>query len=85
VGEIGGGAKQEQLALGETPNVAACLQGIAAPNTLVISAPTFQLLGGLFTCRSLGTPFLKGLPQPLEIYQVRYESTARSRLESEAV
>ena len=46
VGDVGGGARQEQLALGETPNLAARLQGIAAPNTLVISAATFQLLGG---------------------------------------
>jgi class 3 adenylate cyclase len=55
VGEIGGGAKQEQLALGKTPNVAARLQGIAAPNTLVISAATFQLLGGFFACQPLDT------------------------------
>src|SRR5919204_562599 len=48
VGEVGGGTRQEQLALGETPNVAARLQSIAAPNTLVISAATFQLLGGFF-------------------------------------
>jgi len=41
VGDVGGGARQEQLALGETPNLAARLQGIAAPNTLVISAATF--------------------------------------------
>ena len=41
VGEVGGGIRQEQLALGETPNLAARLQGIAAPNTLVISATTF--------------------------------------------
>jgi class 3 adenylate cyclase/tetratricopeptide (TPR) repeat protein len=82
VGEIGGGAKQEQLALGETPNLAARLQGIAAPNTLVISAATSQLLGGFFACQSLGTQLLKGFAQPIEVYQVRYESTARSRLEA---
>ena len=82
VGEMGGGDRQEQLALGETPNVAARLQGIAAPNTLVISAATFQLLGGFFACQSLGTPLLKGLAQPLEVYQVLYESMARSRLEA---
>jgi class 3 adenylate cyclase len=46
VGEVGGSTRQEQLALSETPNLAARLQGIAAPNTLVISATTFQLLGG---------------------------------------
>jgi class 3 adenylate cyclase len=82
VGEIGGGARQEQLALGETPNVAARLQGIAVPNTVVISAATLPLLGGFFACQALGTPPLKGLAQPLEVYQVRYESTARSRLEA---
>ena len=77
-----GGGEQEQLALGETPNLAARLQGIAAPNTLVISAATLQLLGGFFACQSLGTPLLKGFAQPLEVYQVLYESTARSRLEA---
>ena len=40
VGEMGGGTRHEQLALGETPNLAARLQGIAAPNTVVISAAT---------------------------------------------
>ena len=73
VGEVGGGTRQEQLALGETPNLAARLQGMAAPNTLVISAATFQLLGGFFACQSLGTPPLKGLAQPLAVYQVLYE------------
>ena len=82
VGEVGEGPRQEQLALGETPNLAARLQAIAAPNTLVISAATFQLLGGFFACQPLGTPLLKGFAQPLEIYQVLYESTARSRLEA---
>jgi class 3 adenylate cyclase/predicted ATPase len=82
VGDVGGGARQEQLALGETPNLAARLQGIAAPNTLVISAATFQLLGGFFACQPLGTPLLKGLTQPLAVYRVLYESMARSRLEA---
>jgi hypothetical protein len=82
VGEVGGGPRQEQLALGETPNLTARLQGIAATNTLVISAATLPLLGGFFACQSLGTPLLKGFAQPLAVYQVRYESTARSRLEA---
>jgi TOMM system kinase/cyclase fusion protein len=82
VGDLGGGTRQEQLAVGETPNLAARLQGMAAPNTLVISAATCQLLGGFFACQSLGTQFLKGFAQPLEVYQVRYESMARSRLEA---
>src|SRR5262245_51411435 len=82
VGEVGGGTRQEQLALGETPNLAARMQGIAAPNTPVVSATTVQLLGGFFTPQSLGTSVLKGLAQPLEVYQVLHESTARSRLEA---
>jgi len=82
VGEVGGGTRQEQLALGETPNLAARLQGIAAPNTVVISATTFQLLGGFFACQPLGTPPLKGQTQPLAVYRVLYESMARSRLEA---
>src|SRR5262245_36827755 len=82
VGDVGGGARQEQLALGETPNLAARLQGLAAPNTLVISAATLPLLGGFFACQSLGLQCLRGLPQALEVYQVLSESTARSRLEA---
>jgi class 3 adenylate cyclase/tetratricopeptide (TPR) repeat protein len=81
VGEIGAGARHEQLALGETPNIAARLQGIAAPNTVVIGAATYRLLEGFFRCQPLGTPALKGVDQPLEVYQVLYESMARSRLE----
>ena len=82
VGEVGGGPRQEQLALGETPNLAARLQGLAAPNTLVISAATVPLLSGFFACQPLGTPLLKGVAQPLEVYQVLYERMARSRLEA---
>jgi class 3 adenylate cyclase len=82
VGEVGGGTRQEQLALGETPNLAARLQAMAAPNTLVISATTSQLLGGFFACQSLGAHLLKGFAQPVEVYQISYESTARSRLEA---
>jgi class 3 adenylate cyclase/predicted ATPase len=82
VGDVGSGTRQEQLALGETPNLAARLQGIAAPNTLAISAATFHLLGGFFACQPLGTPLLKGQAQPFAVYRVLYESMARSRLEA---
>src|SRR5713226_6854696 len=50
VGEIGGGAKREQLALGETPNLAARLQGLAEPDTVVISTATQRLVEGYFVC-----------------------------------
>ena len=66
VRDVGGSGRQEQLVLGETPNVAARLQGLAAPNTEVISAGTYRLLEGLFSCQPLGMPALKGVGQPLE-------------------
>ncbi len=46
VGPMGGGERQEQLALGETPNIAARLQGLAAPDTVVLSAATYRLVQG---------------------------------------
>src|SRR5262249_8215841 len=63
-------------------NLAARLQGMAAPNTLVISAATLHLLGGFFACQSLGPQSLKGIVQPLDVYQVLHERMARSRLEA---
>ena len=47
VGPMGGGGAPEQLALGETPNIAARLQGLAAPDTVVLSAATYRLVQGL--------------------------------------
>jgi TOMM system kinase/cyclase fusion protein len=82
VGEIGDGGKGELLALGETPNLAARLQGLAEPNTVVISAATHRLITGLFHYRNLGLHSLKGLSAPVQIYQVEGESSARSRLEA---
>src|ERR671923_2688192 len=70
VGEIGGAGRQEQLALGDTPNVAARLQGLAAPDTVLISAATHRLIQGYFTCHALGSQTLRGVAAPLEVYQV---------------
>jgi class 3 adenylate cyclase len=82
VGDEVGGTGQDDMVLGDTPNIAARLQGVAAPNTLVIGALTHQILGGLFAYEALGTPPLKGVAAPLEVYRVLYESTARTRLEA---
>jgi class 3 adenylate cyclase len=82
VGEMGGGERQEQLALGETPNVAARLQGLATPDTVVLSAATHRLIQGLFECRELGPQVVKGLSTPLTVYQVLGEGAAQSRFEA---
>src|SRR5262249_59924217 len=81
VGEMGGGSRQEQLAMGEPPNVAARLQGLAAPDTVVISATTFRLVQGYFTCHDLGAHGLKGLAAPLQAYRILGESAVQSRLD----
>ncbi|MGE4090306.1 MAG: AAA family ATPase [Candidatus Binatia bacterium] len=82
VAEIGTGIRTEHLALGETPNLAARVQGQAAPNTVVISGATERLVRGLFDLRSLGAQELKGVTTPLTLYHVVQESAARSRFEA---
>ena len=81
VGEMGGSGRQEQLALGETPNIAARIQGLAEPDTVVISADTYRLIQGYFDCDSLGEHDLRGVSQPIVVYRVLQESGARSRLD----
>lgn len=82
VAEIGTGARTEHLALGETPNIAARVQGIGEPDTVVMSATTERLVRGLFECRALGAPDLKGVTTLLTLYHVVRESAARSRFEA---
>jgi class 3 adenylate cyclase/tetratricopeptide (TPR) repeat protein len=81
VGAMGGQGRQEQLALGETPNVAARLQGLAAPDTVVVSATTVQLIHGYFVYQPLGAQALRGLDQPLQVYRVLQASGAQTRLD----
>jgi class 3 adenylate cyclase/predicted ATPase len=81
VGAMGGGDKQEQLALGDAPNIAARLQGLAAPDALVISEATYRLVQGYFVCQDLGAHPVRGIDQPIVIYQVLQESAAQSRLD----
>ena len=81
VGEMGGSGRQEQLALGDTPNIAARLQGLAIPDTVVISAATARLVEGFFTCQALGPQDLKGVSQPLLVYRVLHTNAAQTRLD----
>jgi class 3 adenylate cyclase/tetratricopeptide (TPR) repeat protein len=81
VGEVGGGAKREQLALGETPNIAARVQSQAAPSEVVVSATTLRLLHGVFAIEDLGPQALKGISTPMALYRVVGESAAQSRFE----
>src|SRR5262249_41775104 len=71
VGVMGGGGRHEHLALGETPNIAARLQGLAPTNTVVISAVTARLVHGTFILEDLGTHTLHGVAEPMAISRVR--------------
>ena len=71
VGVMGGGGRQEHLALGETPNIAARLQNLAPANAMVISAVTARLVQGVFALEDLGTHTLHGVAEPMTISRVR--------------
>jgi class 3 adenylate cyclase/predicted ATPase len=82
VGEMGSGDYRDPRAIvGETPNIAARLQGLALPNTVVISAATARLGQGLFEWQDLGPQRLKGISTPLTVYRVLRESEAQSRFD----
>ncbi len=81
VGEMGGGAKSETLALGDTTNIAARLEAIAHPDSVVISRATLRLVPGLFATKDLGTPALKGIAEPVHAYAVLQATGVRSRLD----
>lgn len=79
---IGTGEAREQTAIGETPNRAARLQAEAGPGSIVIDAATQRMLGDLFELRGLGPLTLKGLPGPVEAFEVRAERANPSRFEA---
>jgi class 3 adenylate cyclase/predicted ATPase len=79
---IGSGAAQEQAVVGETPNLAARLQALAEPDTVVIADTTRRLVGSLFEYQSLGEVELKGLPTPVPAFRVHGESRVGSRFEA---
>ena len=81
-GETGAGEAQLRVAMGETPNLAARLQAVAAPGTVVIDSRTRQMVGGLFSCRDLGTTEAKGFSTPQPLWQVVGEGTAEGRFEA---
>ena len=70
VGDVGGANKTERLAMGDTPNITARIQGLAQPNTIVISAATNQLVRDHFTTRSLGPQTVKGVSGTIEAFEV---------------
>jgi TOMM system kinase/cyclase fusion protein len=81
VGEMGGAGRQEQLALGEVPNVCSRIEALAEHNTVAISAATYRLVQGYFECQGLGEHTLRGVAEPVHVYRVLQDSGARGRLD----
>ncbi|MGA2842763.1 MAG: adenylate/guanylate cyclase domain-containing protein [Steroidobacteraceae bacterium] len=79
---IGSGSAQEQAVVGETPNLAARLQGIAEPNSVVIAEATQKLLGNLFELEDLGAKDLKGIAGPVQAWAALRASSAEGRFEA---
>jgi class 3 adenylate cyclase/predicted ATPase len=83
IGNIEGpGHTAEVGILGEAPNLAARLQGLAEPNTILITHLTRALVGQLFTCCDVGELTLKGYPEPVRVWRVQGDSSVRSRSEA---
>jgi class 3 adenylate cyclase/predicted ATPase len=79
---IGSGASQEQAIVGETPNLAARLQGIAEPNSVVIAQNTRRLVGNLFELEDLGPQELKGIAGPVIAWAALRPSSVESRFDA---
>ena len=79
---IGSGASQEQAIVGETPNLAARLQGIAGPNVVVIAESTRKLVGNLFELDDLGSPELKGIAGVVRAWTALRPATVESRFDA---
>jgi class 3 adenylate cyclase/predicted ATPase len=79
---IGSGASQEQAIVGETPNLAARLQGVAEPNSVVIAESTRKLVGALFELGDLGAHDVKGIAGPVRAWAVLRPSSVESRFEA---
>jgi class 3 adenylate cyclase len=79
---IGTGSAQEQAVVGETPNLAARLQGLAEPNTVVIAESTRRLLGSLFDLRDLGAQDLKGIGGRVRAWAALRPASVESRFEA---
>ena len=79
---IGSGASQEQAIVGETPNLAARLQGVAEPNSVVIAEGTRRLVGNLFELEDAGIQNLKGIAGVMRAWVALRPSSVESRFEA---
>jgi class 3 adenylate cyclase len=86
VGDLAGSSANERGSIaGDTPNLAARLQGFAAPGQIVVSESTRRLAGQSFEIQNLGIQDLKGFETPIAVFAVRGERAVESRFEAARV
>ncbi|MBK0398520.1 AAA family ATPase [Limibaculum sp. M0105] len=76
------GLETIRAAVGEIPNLAARLQALAEPGTVIVSAETRRLLGNAFVCDDAGRHPLKGFREPIQTYRLREVRSAAARFEA---
>lgn len=79
---VGKGTLREHAVVGDPPNVAARLQGLVEPGTVVIAESTRRLVGDAFSLRDLGRHELKGIPESIAAWAVEGEAVSESRFEA---
>jgi class 3 adenylate cyclase/tetratricopeptide (TPR) repeat protein len=84
VGSIGNDLKMDYTAVGQTTHLAARMEQAAIPGTVLISADTLRLVEGYVDAKSLGPLVIKGLGEPVEVYEVVGAASVRSRFRAAA-
>ncbi len=83
IGEMGSGERVEHAdVVGETPNIAARVQGLAEPNSVLISSATHRLVEDYFRCEALGPQEIKGIARSVPVFRVIGETGVASRLDA---
>jgi class 3 adenylate cyclase len=84
VGLLGAGERAETLAVGEVPNVAARVQALAGPDSVLVTSATHRLVAGLFVAEEAGDRALKGISEPVTLFRVNGTTGVRGRLRAAA-
>jgi class 3 adenylate cyclase len=82
MGAVGTDLRSENLALGQTPNIAARLQALADPNEVILSASTERIVAGYFETESRGPATLRGVSDPVEVFRLLGETPAGNRFQA---
>jgi class 3 adenylate cyclase/tetratricopeptide (TPR) repeat protein len=84
VGTLGNDLRVDFKAVGDTVNLAARLEQLSAPGSILVSESTLRLTEGLFRFEALGDKIIKGKADPIAVYRILGSGQSRSRFEARA-